>query len=118
MLDVCPTSNLRLQAATAEEHPLRELASAGVACSVSTDDPAIFDIDLSAESALAATLGISPPAAYRAALAGALCDGTTRARLAALAPDPTGEAGTASPAEARTGRERHGYLGSAARRRL
>ncbi|RSM70075.1 adenosine deaminase [Actinoplanes sp. ATCC 53533] len=86
VLDVCPTSNLRLRVATAVDHPLRRLAAAGVACSISTDDPAMFDTDLSTEYALAATLGVGPPAAYRAGLAGALCDEATRARLAALAP--------------------------------
>lgn len=83
VLDVCPTSNIRLQVCNATDHPLRKLAAAGVACSVSTDDPAMFDTDLSAEYALAATLGVSSQAAYHAGLAGALCDKATRSRLVA-----------------------------------
>ncbi|HEX5994820.1 MAG TPA: adenosine deaminase [Jiangellales bacterium] len=83
VLDVCPTSNIRLQVCDAIDHPLRKLASAGVACSVSTDDPAMFDTNLSAEYALAAELGVSPRAAYHAGLTGALCDEATRSRLAA-----------------------------------
>src|SRR3954464_2089309 len=82
VLDVCPISNLRTRAvATLEEHPLPQLIAAGVPCSVSTDDPAMFDTDLTRELAVARTLGVSPQAAYEAALAGALCDDATRARL-------------------------------------
>lgn len=83
VLDVCPTSNVRLGVTTLADHPLRRLAAAGVRCSISTDDPAMFDTDLSAEYALAAELGVGPQAAYRAGLAGALCDEKTRARLTA-----------------------------------
>ena len=90
VLDVCPTSNLRLGVASPTDHPLRRLAAAGVACSISTDDPAMFDTDLSTEYALAATLGVSAPAAFRAALAGVLCDATTRTRLATPAADDSG----------------------------
>lgn len=64
-------------------HPVTVLAAAGVRCSVSTDDPAIFDITLGAEYALADRLGVDPAAAYAAGLAGALCDDATRARLVA-----------------------------------
>lgn len=81
VLDVCPTSNLRLQVCTLADHPLRTLAAAGVRCSISTDDPALFGTDLSAEHALAAACGVPPGAAYRAARAGALCDAATRERL-------------------------------------
>jgi aminodeoxyfutalosine deaminase len=86
VLDVCPTSNIRLGVGTAADHPLREIAAAAVACSISTDDPAMFDTDLSAEYALAAKLGVSAEAAYQAALAGALCDERTRARLVSYLP--------------------------------
>jgi aminodeoxyfutalosine deaminase len=88
VLDVCPTSNIQLNIGTAADHPLRHLAAAGIACSISTDDPAMFGTDLSAEYALAARLGVSAQAAYQAALAGVLCDQTTRARLASHAPAP------------------------------
>jgi aminodeoxyfutalosine deaminase len=81
VLDVCPTSNLQLGLGTAADHPVRRLAAAGVRCSISTDDPALFDTDLSAEYALAAELGVSARAAYRAGLHGALCDEATKARL-------------------------------------
>jgi aminodeoxyfutalosine deaminase len=86
VLDVCPTSNIRLMGCNSTDHPLRQLATAGVACSISTDDPAMFDTDLSAEYALAARLGVSAQAAYRAALGGVLCDEMTKARLAAQTP--------------------------------
>lgn len=85
VLDVCPTSNIQLRISTAADHPLRHLARAGIACSISTDDPAMFDTDLSAEYALAARLGVTAQNAYEAALTGVLCDDTTRARLTAHA---------------------------------
>jgi aminodeoxyfutalosine deaminase len=88
VLDVCPTSNRRLGVTTAD-HPLPQLVAAGIACSISTDDPALFDTDLSTEYAVADGLGVSADAAYRAGLAGALCDDATQARLAALAPGVT-----------------------------
>jgi aminodeoxyfutalosine deaminase len=81
VLDVCPTSNIRLGYATAQEHPLTRLAAAGVACSISTDDPAMFGTDLTTEYALAARLGVPAEAAWAAGLAGALCDEATKARL-------------------------------------
>jgi len=43
VLDVCPISNLRTGAvASLDEHPLWALVAAGIPCSVSTDDPAMF----------------------------------------------------------------------------
>ena len=82
VLDVCPISNVRTGAVSSlEEHPLRELVAAGVVCSISTDDPAMFDTDLTADYEAAAVLGASPRAAYEAGLAGALCDADTRDRL-------------------------------------
>jgi aminodeoxyfutalosine deaminase len=81
VLDVCPTSNIRLGVCGPGDHPLARLAAAGVRCSISTDDPAMFDTDLSTEYALAATLGVPARAAYEAALDGALCDAATRRRL-------------------------------------
>jgi aminodeoxyfutalosine deaminase len=85
VLDVCPISNVRTGAvASLEEHPLRQLVAAGVRCSVSTDDPAMFDTDLTREHAAAGSLGLLPEAAYEAGVAGALCDDATRGRLRAL----------------------------------
>ena len=85
VLDVCPTSNVRLGYATFEDHPLRTLVAAGVACSISTDDPALFDTDLSTEYAHAEAMGLAAEAAYRAGFTGALCDAATKARLPAPA---------------------------------
>jgi aminodeoxyfutalosine deaminase len=82
VLDVCPLSNLRTGAvASLEEHPLPQLVAAGVRCSISTDDPAMFDTDLTRDYEAAASLGVTARAAYEAGLAGALCDEETRERL-------------------------------------
>ena len=82
VLDVCPLSNLRTGVVRSlEEHPLPHLVAAGVLCSISTDDPAMFETDLSRDYEAAATLGLSPRAAYDAGVAGALCDDETRERL-------------------------------------
>ena len=67
-----------------EEHPLPRLVAAGVRCSVSTDDPAMFDTDLTREYEAAEALGLDPKRALRGRLAGALCDEATRERLAAV----------------------------------
>jgi aminodeoxyfutalosine deaminase len=85
VLDVCPLSNLRTGAvATLAEHPLPQLVAAGVRCSISTDDPAMFDTDLSREYDAAESFGLSPRSFYEAGIAGALCDEETRARLQAV----------------------------------
>jgi aminodeoxyfutalosine deaminase len=82
VLDVCPFSNVRTGVVRSlEQHPLPQLVAAGVRCSISTDDPAMFDTDLTRDYDAAASLGVSPRAAYEAGLAGALCDDITRARL-------------------------------------
>lgn len=79
VLDVCPISNVRTRAvASLAEHPLPELVAAGVSCSVSTDDPAMFGTDLSADYAAAASLGVDPRTCYLAGLRGVLCDEPTR----------------------------------------
>ena len=84
VLDVCPVSNVRTRAvASLEAHPIPQLVAAGVRCSISTDDPAMFGTDLSADYDAAARLGLSPRAAYEAGLAGALCDEMTKTRLRA-----------------------------------
>ena len=85
VLDVCPLSNLRTGAvATLAEHPLPRLVAAGVRCSISTDDPAMFDTDLTRDYEAAESFGLSPRSFYEAGVAGALCDEETRARLQAV----------------------------------
>jgi aminodeoxyfutalosine deaminase len=85
VLDVCPISNLRTRVvASLAVHPLPDLVAAGVPCSVSTDDPAMFDTDLTADYAAAREMGVYPETCYRAGLRGALCDEETRAALARI----------------------------------
>ena len=82
VLDVCPLSNLRTGAVgSLEDHPLPRLVAAGVRCSISTDDPAMFDTDLSRDYEAATSFGLEPRSFYDAGVAGALCDEATRARL-------------------------------------
>jgi aminodeoxyfutalosine deaminase len=82
VLDVCPISNLRTGVVSLlADHPLPVLAAAGVACSVSTDDPAMFDTDLSADYAAARELGVPARECYAAGQRGALCDEQTKSEL-------------------------------------
>ncbi len=82
VLDICPLSNLRTGAvASLAEHPLPRLAAAGVLCSISTDDPAMFDTDLTRDYEAATSLGLDPHSFYEAGVIGALCDAETKARL-------------------------------------
>ena len=82
VLDVCPISNIRTGAVRSlQEHPLPRLLAGGVLCSISTDDPAMFDTDLSQDYEAAASLGLDPRAAFDAGLEGALCDEAAKARL-------------------------------------
>ena len=49
-LEVCPTANVRTGAvATIEAHPLRALFDAGVPLTLNSDDPGLFDTDLTRE---------------------------------------------------------------------
>ena len=85
VLDVCPVSNLRTRAvASLEEHPLPTLVGFGIPCSVSTDDPEMFDTDLTREYEVATSLGISPQAFYEAGVRGALCEPGIRGELEAI----------------------------------
>jgi aminodeoxyfutalosine deaminase len=85
VLDVTPISNVRTGAvASLEAHPLPELVRSGVLCSISTDDPVMFDTDLTREYEAAEELGLDPEELYEAALAGVLCDEPTRTRLAEI----------------------------------
>ena len=84
--DVCPISNVRTRAIDAlEHHPLPSMRRAGVLCSISTDDPAMFDTDLSRDYDAAAELGLSAREAFRAGIRGALCDAETLLALEAIA---------------------------------
>jgi aminodeoxyfutalosine deaminase len=85
VLDVCPLSNLRTGAVRSlAEHPLPRLVAAGVRCSISTDDPAMFDTDLGRDYEAATSFGLAPQSFYEAGLAGALCDEGTLDRLRAI----------------------------------
>jgi aminodeoxyfutalosine deaminase len=85
VLDVTPISNLRTRVVkTLAEHPLPELAAAGIPCTVSTDDPEMFDTDLTREYDAVLSLGLDPKALYDAGVEGALCSDETRARLRAI----------------------------------
>ncbi|MET8970864.1 adenosine deaminase [Streptomyces hydrogenans] len=56
-LEVCPTSNIATRAvATLDEHPIRQMAEAGVLVTVNSDDPPMFGSDLNNEYAVAARL--------------------------------------------------------------
>jgi aminodeoxyfutalosine deaminase len=82
VLDISPISNVRTGAVPSlEEHPLPKLVTAGVRCSISTDDPAMFDTDLTRDYEAARELGVDPRSAYEAGVEGALCDEKTRERL-------------------------------------
>ena len=86
VLDVTPISNLRTGVyRSLAEHPLPELVAAGVRCSISTDDPVLFDTDLTREYDAALSLGLSARAIFEAGIEGALCDETERARLHRIA---------------------------------
>jgi aminodeoxyfutalosine deaminase len=82
VLDVCPVSNLRTGVVgSLAEHPLPELAAAGIGCSVSTDDPAMFGTDLATDYAAAIGLGVTARDCYLAGQRGALCDARTKREL-------------------------------------
>lgn len=88
VLDVSPVSNVRTGAVgSLAEHPLPKLVAAGIRCSISTDDPAMFDTDLTRDYDAARSLGVDPQSAYEAGVEGALCDETTRERLRGIGRD-------------------------------
>jgi aminodeoxyfutalosine deaminase len=102
VLDVTPISNVRTGAVPSlEQHPLPELVRAGVRCSVSTDDPVMFDTDLTREYEAAEALGLEPRMLYETALAGALCDDATKERLAEIGAGHAWEGWGSDAAEAR-----------------
>ena len=82
---MCPVSNVQTGAVDSlDNHPLGQMIAAGVRCSISTDDPAMFDTDLSREYEAAAHLGCPPELAFHAGVIGALCEEGTRAVLLAI----------------------------------
>jgi len=82
VLDVTPLSNLRTGVVPSlREHPLPDLMAAGIPCTVSTDDPEMFDTDLTREYDAVLSIGIDPRTLYEAGVEGALCSDETRARL-------------------------------------
>ena len=84
-LDVCPTSNLRTRVVgDVIEVPLTTLHAAGVRVTVGTDDPAMFDADLSTEHAIANAAGISDEQLWANALSTCAADPATLATLAAM----------------------------------
>ena len=49
-LDVCPVSNVKLGVVSAvDQHPIRRLLDAGIVCTISTDDPLVFNNSLTEE---------------------------------------------------------------------
>ncbi len=53
LIETCPTSNIRIGALGRPEfHPLRRFLDHNIRVTISTDDPGIFDIDLSHEESL------------------------------------------------------------------
>jgi aminodeoxyfutalosine deaminase len=88
VLDVCPTANVCVGAVPSyDRHPLPEMVAAGLRCSLSTDDPAMFGIDLTSEYDEASSRGLSPREFYEVGIEGALCDEMTRAALRAIGDD-------------------------------
>jgi aminodeoxyfutalosine deaminase len=88
VLDVTPLSNVRTGVVPSlEEHPLPDLLGAGIPCSVSTDDPEMFDTDLTREYEAVSSLGLSPQTFFEAGVKGALCDELTRERLRRIGED-------------------------------
>ncbi len=84
--DVCPVSNLRTGAVQSlEEHPLPAMLEAGILCSISTDDPAMFSTDLGYEYEVAERLGCSGERAFKSAISGVLCDEATKSALTEIA---------------------------------
>ncbi|MFD3454173.1 adenosine deaminase [Streptomyces sp. NPDC058691] len=87
-LEVCPTSNIATRAvATLDEHPIKQMAAAGVLVTINSDDPPMFGTDLNSEYAVAARLleldeaGVA--ALARNAVEASFLDADGKARLSA-----------------------------------
>ena len=61
--------------------PWASCISAGIVCSISTDDPEMFDTDLTREYEAVRSFGLSAGSFFDAGVRCALCDEQTRARL-------------------------------------
>jgi aminodeoxyfutalosine deaminase len=86
-LEVCPTSNIATRVVrTLDEHPIRDMVSAGVLVTINSDDPPMFGTDLNNEYAVAARLlelderGLA--ALARNAVEASFMDDTGKAKLA------------------------------------
>lgn len=93
VLEVNPGSNLRLGVyPTLDDHPIDRLLRAGVAVTVSTDDPPYFRTTMRDEyTELERVFGWTKTefdAINRVALSAAFCDEATRARLMKLFEEP------------------------------
>ena len=81
--DVCPVSNLRTRVVESlETHPLPHMLEAGIPCSISTDDPAMFDTDLTRDYEVAAHWVARRNGHSGLGCTGTLCDAETPARTA------------------------------------
>jgi len=86
VLEVCPGSNVVLQAVTGwDAHPIDILRKKGVKITVSTDDPPFFNTTMNDEFAmLAKTFGWDKPvfdALNQTAIQAAFCDEVTRSAI-------------------------------------
>ena len=67
VIEVCPTSNIRIAGITENEHhPIRRFVEFGVPFVVGSDDPGIFDTTLAAEIEFAVAIAGLPPDSYGA----------------------------------------------------
>ena len=65
IIEVCPTSNIRIAGITeSEHHPIRRFVEFGVPFVVGSDDPGIFDTTLAAEIDAAIAIAGLPPDSY------------------------------------------------------
>ncbi|WP_399085146.1 adenosine deaminase [Streptomyces sp. BBFR2] len=87
-LEVCPTSNIATRAVrTLDEHPIKEMADAGLLLTVNSDDPPMFGTDLNTEYGVAARLlgldtdGVA--ALAKNAVTASFMDAPAKARLTA-----------------------------------
>ncbi|GAC1499541.1 MAG: adenosine deaminase [Vulcanimicrobiaceae bacterium] len=82
-LEICPTSNFKTAVARAAAHPLRELTDAGVMITIDSDDPAVFQTDITAEYAFAANeVGVERTLEFaRNAITASFADGAAKASL-------------------------------------